>query len=68
MLAGFFLDLLIIIIFRLITEILNSLNHKTQVSGIFCDLEKAFDCVSHEILLEILKYYGIKDKQYNLYK
>jgi hypothetical protein len=32
-------------IFRLITEIFNSLNHKTPVSGIFCDLEKAFDCV-----------------------
>jgi hypothetical protein len=33
-------------------------------SGIFCDFEKAFDCVSHEILLNKLRYYGIKDKQY----
>jgi hypothetical protein len=41
-------------IFRLISEILNSLNHKTLVSGIFCDLEKAFDCVSHEVLLDKL--------------
>jgi hypothetical protein len=38
------------------------------VGGIFCDLEKAFDCVSHEMLLNKLRYYGIKDRQYNLYK
>jgi hypothetical protein len=33
-----------------------------QVSGICYDLEKTFDCVSHEILLNKLKYYGIKKK------
>jgi hypothetical protein len=55
-------------IFRLTSELLNSLNNKTLVSGIFCDLEKAFDCVSHEVLLDKLKYYGIKDNQYKLYK
>jgi hypothetical protein len=55
-------------IFKLISGILNSLNQKMQISGIFCDLEKAFDCVSHEILLGKLMYYGIKDKQHNLYR
>jgi hypothetical protein len=43
-------------------------NHKTLISGIFCDLEKAFDCVSHKVLLDKLMYYGIVDKHLKLYK
>jgi hypothetical protein len=35
-------------IFSLISGILNALNQKTLASGIFCDLEKTFDCVSHK--------------------
>jgi hypothetical protein len=53
-------------IYCLISRILDSLSKKMHVSGIFCDLEKAFDCVSNEILNK-LRYYGIKDKPYNLY-
>jgi hypothetical protein len=58
-------------IFRIISEIFNSLNQKRQIrqiSGIFCDLEKALECVSHEMLLNKLMYYGIKVIQHNLYK
>jgi Notch-like protein len=55
-------------IFNLITEILHSLNHKSMIGGIFCDLEKAFDCVSHEVLLNKLKFYGIIHIQNNLYR
>ena len=38
-------------IYKLTTEILNTMNNKVLVGGIFCDLETAFDCVSHDILL-----------------
>jgi hypothetical protein len=34
-------------IFKLVSGILDSLNKKMLVGGIVCDLEKAFDCVSH---------------------
>jgi hypothetical protein len=38
-------------IYKVTTEILNSMNNKLYVRGIFCGLEKAFDYVDHEILL-----------------
>ena len=44
-------------IFSLTDNIINSLNQRQQVGGIFCDLTKAFDCVDHTILLNKLHYY-----------
>ena len=32
--------------YKLTTEILNAMNNKLLVGGIFCDLEKATDCVN----------------------
>jgi hypothetical protein len=38
---------------------LSSLNNKIIVSGLFCDLQKAFDCVNYDILLSKMKFCGI---------
>jgi hypothetical protein len=44
------------------------MNNKLLVGGIFCDLEKAFDCVDQEILLSELKFYGTGNKDLQLYQ
>jgi hypothetical protein len=46
--------------YNLLDNIYMALNNKCIVGGIFCDLRKASDCVSHDILLSKMEFYGIK--------
>jgi hypothetical protein len=39
---------------------LTALNNKARVKGIFCDIEKTFDCVNHNVVLHKLEIYGIR--------
>jgi hypothetical protein len=44
------------------------MNNKLLVGGIFCNFEQAFDWVNHNILLPKFKFYGISDKELQLYQ
>ena len=44
------------------------MNNKVTVDGIFCDLEKSFICVNHNILMMELEFYGILVKFNTLIK
>jgi hypothetical protein len=44
--------------FNLISNILQAMNSKKLVGGVFCDLSKAFDSVDHELLK--LDFHGIQ--------
>lgn len=50
--------------FSLVKEITESLDKKQMVMGLFLDMTKAFDYVSHSRLLYKLQKYGIRGKAY----
>ena len=47
-------------IIDLVNCVINSLDKKQSVIGIFLDISKAFDYVDHQILLDKLYYYGFR--------
>ena len=47
-------------IFKLIELIFNARNNKEYVTGLLCDLIKAFDSASHELLILKLDFCGVK--------
>jgi hypothetical protein len=44
---------------KLTNVILNAMSNKLTVGSIFCDIEKVFDYVNHDILLSKMEFYGM---------
>lgn len=47
-------------VFSLLDDLYLQLNAGEAAAAVFCDLSKAFDCVSHRVLLKKLGHYGFR--------
>ena len=48
-------------IFKLNESIISVWSNKEYITGLFCDLTKAFGTVNHELLILKLEFYGLKE-------
>jgi hypothetical protein len=46
-------------VYGLLDEVLTAFNNQFKTKGIFCDIDKAFDCVNHDIIINKLDVYRI---------
>jgi hypothetical protein len=53
---------------ELFDKILNAVNNRKLVTGVFLDLAKAFDTVNHKILVDKLEYAGVRGIALNLFR
>ncbi len=51
-----------------IVDRLTDMDNSETPINIYLDLSKVFDTLNHEILLQKLNYYGVKDTSLNLFK
>jgi hypothetical protein len=54
-------------VYGLLDEVLTAFNNQSKTKGIFCDIEKAFDCVNHDILINKLEVYGLSGTSKKLF-
>ena len=49
-------------IFSLINNVLAAMNQHHRAGRMFCDLQKTFDSVNHQMLFKKIQFYGIRGK------
>ena len=54
-----------IVLINVLDRVYESMDKGDMAVGVYLDIEKAFDCINHNILLNKLQYYGIRGVAWN---